>query len=104
MSTAFNNKFEELLLDLGNYDPGHEKRLAMDKLFDFLLENKTIVDSLPNFKRVLEIRLIGNTYNDYKFRAYHYLHKLCDVDFKSYYDEENDVCVEYFYDTDVTNR
>ena len=85
----------DLLGEYSHIDGGIEKERALNRWFDFLLENKTHTKDLRD---TIESRLVQLTRSDYKFRAYHYLHHLCDVKFGSFYDEEYDICYEYFYD------
>ena len=98
MATLFDAQFEREILRLAETRFGSKR---LDDFFEFLLDNKHHVDERPSLKRVLVIRLDGLTHTDYKFRAYHYLYRLCDIHFDSYYDEDTDQCVEYYvYDNE----
>ena len=93
----FTHHFEEL----GKFvevDGGLLKTRALDTFFDFLTDNKEcMLMYRPDLKSVMEVRLMMLIGSGYHHRAYHYLRTLCDIEFKEYYDENTDQCVEYFY-------
>ena len=101
--SEFQTNFEKHLDELAklvSVNGGLEKKLAFNDFFDFLMEYKSEMGYYrPELKKIMELRLLMLIDSDYHFGAYHYLRNLCDIEFKSYYDENTDECVEYFYST-----
>lgn len=102
-ASEFNTMFTHHFEELGKFvevDGGLLKTRALDTFFDFLTDNKDcMLLYRPDLKSVMEVRLMMLIGSGYHYRAYHYLRTLCDIEFREYYDENTDQCVEYFYNS-----
>lgn len=94
----FHNNLYNMIHFVNTLDEEAVKYAAMDRLFDFLLENKVTVDNIPDFKKVIEIQLLSNLDTDYKDHCYYYLQNLCDIEIYIEFDHDRDDFVEYFHD------